>query len=149
MSSRSNSDARRDPMVGVDLDDAEHLGVELALRYVAARGRYAVKAETLPADRDDRRRYIRLDLGEARMSAICSIATMSNPDVHDPTAIVGANIFGEELCHRVPVAGREVRPEAFVDSACRVFQLRRRTAQLVEAGERGVEVGLVEDVRSG
>ena len=48
------------------------------------------------------------------------------------------------LRHGVPVAGREVRPEAFDHSARRVFQPRRRPAELVEARERGVEVGLVE-----
>ena len=45
----------------------------------------------------------------------------------------------------VPVAGSEARLEALGHLACRVFQPRRRTAQFVEAGERSVEVCLVED----
>ncbi len=68
------------------------------------------------------------------------IPTVSDPGVHDPTTIVGGNVVGQHLGHRVPVAGREVRQEALVHSACRVFQPRRRPAELVEAGERGVEV---------
>ena len=50
-----------------------------------------------------------------------------------------------DLRHRVPVAGREVRQEALVHLACRVFQPRRRPAELIEPRERGVEVCLVED----
>ncbi len=70
---------------------------------------------------------------------------MSDPDVHDPTAIVDGKVVGQYLRHRVPVAGREVSLEAVVYSACGVFQLRCRSAEFVEAGERGVEVCLVED----
>ena len=69
---------------------------------------------------------------------------MSDPGVHDPTAIVDGKVVGQYLCHRVPVAGREVCLEAVVYSACRVFQLRCRTAEFVESRERGVEVCLVE-----
>ena len=72
------------------------------------------------------------------------IPTVSDAGIHHPTTIVGGNVVGQYLSHGVPVAGREVRLEALVRSACRVFQLRRRTTELVEPRERGVEVGLVE-----
>ncbi len=41
--------------------------------------------------------------------------------------------------------GREAREVSREYSACRVFQPRHLRVQLVEAGERGVEVRLVED----
>ena len=69
---------------------------------------------------------------------------MLDAGIHDPTAIVDRNVVGEHLGHGVPVAGREIRPEALVHSACRVFQLWRRPTEFVEPRERGVEVGLVE-----
>ena len=74
---------------------------------------------------------------------------MSDPGIHDPTAIVSGNVVGQDLCHGVPVAGREVRQEAFVHSACRVFQPRRLRLQFVEPRERGVEVCLVEYFATG
>ena len=46
-------DARRDPVVGVDLDDAEHLGVERLGPLVAARETDTTEDEALPAGRDD------------------------------------------------------------------------------------------------
>ncbi len=39
-----------------------------------------------------------------------------------------------------------MRLEPFVHLACRVFQPRRLRLQFVEAGERGVEVRLVENL---
>ena len=56
---------------------------------------------------------------------------------------------GEELCHGVPVAGREVGPIPLIHLACRVFQSPRVRLQFVESGERGVEVCLVEDFAAG
>ncbi len=81
----------------------------------------------------------------ARMSAICGIPTVSDTRVHHSTTIVQGNVIGQHLRHGVPVAGREARLEALDHSACRVFQPRRRPAELVEPGERSVEVCLVED----
>ena len=46
-------DARRDPVVGVDLDDAEHLGVERLGPLVAAREADTTEGEALPAGRND------------------------------------------------------------------------------------------------
>ena len=47
---------------------------------------------------------------------------------------------------RVPVAGREVRMEALVHLGCRVFQPRCRPAEFLEPRERGLEIGLVENL---
>ena len=48
-------DARRDPLVGVDLDDAEHLGVERLGPLVSAREARTTEHEALAAGRDDGR----------------------------------------------------------------------------------------------
>ena len=85
-----------------------------------------------------------LYLGEASHVRHLHIATMSDPGVHDPTAIVSANSSAQISAMASQSRAAIVRPEAFVHPACRVFQLRRRSAELVESGERGVDVGLVE-----
>ena len=51
-------DERRDPVVGVDLDDAEHLGVERLGLLIAAREAGTTEGEALPAGRDDGRRQV-------------------------------------------------------------------------------------------
>ena len=53
MSSRSNVTTCHDPVVGVDLDDAEHLGVERLGPLVSAREADTTEGEALPAGRDD------------------------------------------------------------------------------------------------
>ena len=107
--------------------------------------RYATEGEALAAGRDDGRRHVRdPDVGDRPHVRDLDISTVSDARVHDPTAIVSGNVVGQYLRHGVPVAGREVRPEALGYSACRVFQPRRRRTEFVEARERGVEVGLVE-----
>src|SRR6516225_3332608 len=53
--------------------------------------------------------------------------------------------IGEDLRHRVPIAGGEVRVHALAYPRCRVFQPRRLRSQFVKARERGVKVCLVED----
>ena len=84
------------------------------------------------------------EVGDCPHVGDLGIPTASDPGVHHPTTIVIGNVVGHDLGHGVPVAGREVRLEALVYSACRVFQPRRRPTELVEPGERGVEVCLVE-----
>ena len=42
-----------------------------------------------------------------------------------------------------------MRHEALGDLACRVFQPRSRSAELIESGERGVQFILVEDLAPG
>ena len=79
------------------------------------------------------------------MSCDRGISTVSDPGVHDPTAIVDASMSSANISAIASqVAGREVRLEALVHSACRVFQPRCRPAEFVEPRERGVEVCLVE-----
>ena len=148
MSSRSNSDDRRDPVVGVDLDDVEQLGVErLGRRWSRIDTRIRLSDEAFPAGRNDvRRRDRNTEIGDCPHVRDLGIPTTSDPGVHHPTTIVMRNVVGQDLGHGVPVAGREVRPEAFGYSACCVLQPRRRPAELVEPGERGVEVGLVEEL---
>ena len=50
----------------------------------------------------------------ARMIRDLGIATVSDPGAHHPPTIVAANVVGQHLGHRVPVARREVRQEALV-----------------------------------
>ena len=108
-------DERRDPLVGVDLDDAEHLGVERLGPLVAAREAGTTEGEALPAGRNDGRRHVRdPDVGDRPHVRDFGIPTASDPGVHDSTAIVDGNVVGQYLRHRGPVAGREVRLEALV-----------------------------------
>ena len=53
MSSRSNATHGRDPVVGVDLDEAEHLGVERLGPLIAPEETVTTEDEALPAGRDD------------------------------------------------------------------------------------------------
>ena len=82
----------------------------------------------------------------ARMFAIMGISTAPDPAVHHPTAIVGKKCRRPTSRPCVPLAGREVLPEALAHLACRVFQPRRLRLQFIEAGERGVQVCLVEEL---
>ena len=145
MSSRSNADARHDPVVGVDLDDAEDLGVERRGPLVAAREAVTTEDEALAAGRNDGRRDVRdPEVGDRPHVYDLGIPTVSDPRAHHATTIVTAIVVGQDLRHRVPVARREVHVESLVHLACCVFQPRRRPAELFESRERGVDVCLVE-----
>ena len=140
-------DDRHDPLVGVDLDDVEDLGVERLGPLVALEYRARLRTRCSP------RVAMTVDVTSVTpRSAIAAhlcdhgIPTVSDARVYHSTAIVAGNVVGQHLGHRVPVAGREVRPDALVHSACRVFQPRCRSAELIEPRERGVEVCLVEDL---
>ena len=76
------------------------------------------------------------------------ISTMCDPGVHHPTAIVNCEIVGQYLGYRAPVVGRSARREMRV-SWLPCFQPRRLRLQFVKAGERGVEVCLVEYFAAG
>ena len=52
-------DACHDPLVGVDLDDAEHLGVERLGPWSRPEKRIRLEGEALAAGRNDGRRYVR------------------------------------------------------------------------------------------
>ena len=88
--------------------------------------------------------FVEPEVGDRSHVRDFGIPTASDARVHDPTAIIGDNVVGQYLGQRVPVAGREVRPEALGHLACRVFQPRRRPTELVEPRKRGVDVCLVE-----
>ena len=147
MSSGSNWTRRRDPVVGVDLDDVEHLGAE-PRPLVAYEKRTRVRARRSPrvAMTDD----VTLSAPSsaiARMFAISGIPTVSDAGIHDPTTIVVDDVVGLRCRPWRPSRGpRSTSTGALVHSACRVFQPRRRTAELVEPRERGVEVCLVEEL---
>ena len=93
---------------------------------------------------DGRRHVVDPEFGDGSHVRDLGISSVSDSGVHDPSTIVDGDVLGQYLCHRAPVTGREVRPEALVHLACRVFQPRRRTTEFVEPRERGVEVCLVE-----
>ena len=77
------------------------------------------------------------------------VATMSDSRAHHSTAIVIGEDVAQYLRHGVPLAGRKARQEALSHLACRVFQPRRRSAQLFELRERGVEVSFIEYLHAG
>ena len=81
----------------------------------------------------------------ARMFAISASRPCRTPAFTTRRRSSCEHVVGQHLGHGVPVAGREARLEALVHSACRVLQPRRRRLELVESGECGVEVGLVEN----
>ena len=130
MSSRSNDDERVDPVVGVDLDDAKDLGVERLGPLIAAREAGTVEDEALPAGRNDGRRYV-LDPDVGDRPHVRDLGFPSavgrrrpRPDGDRHWKMSSASISAM----RVPVAGREIRQEAFGHLACRVFQPPRLLA---------------------
>ena len=89
MSSGSNSDERRDPVVGVDLDDAR--APRCGTPRAPGRGpsRPTTEGEALAAGRNDGRRHVRdPDVGGRPHVRDLGIPTVSDPGVHHPTAIV-------------------------------------------------------------
>ena len=109
MSSGSNDDACRDPLVGVDLDDAERLGAECFGPLVSAREAVTTEGEALAAGRNDGRRHLLdAEVGDRPHVYDLGIATVPEPGIHHATAIVNRDVVGHHFGHRVPVAGREV-----------------------------------------
>ena len=84
----------------------------------------------------------------ARMFAMFGFSTVQDTGAHYPSAILDGYVVGQYLRHCVPVASREVRLEALVHLACRIFQPRCQRVELIESRERGVEVDLVEHLAS-
>ncbi len=72
------------------------------------------------------------------------VSAVSDSRAHHLSAIITGKVVGQNLRYGVPVACREVRQEALRRLACRVFQPWRPRLQFFKAGERGVEVCLVE-----
>ncbi len=90
-------DMRRDPLVGVDLGNAEHLDAELALPLVGVRGTDMSEGEELPAGRNDGRRNVRPTLLQGSHVCDHDIATVPEPGIHHGTAIVDETLVGEDL----------------------------------------------------
>ena len=103
--------------------------------------------KAFPAGRNDGRRHVRdPEVGDRAHVRDLGVPTVPDPRVDHSTAIVSGKVVGQHLRHGVPVAGREVRQEAFGHLAGRVFQPRRRPGELIEPRDRGVEVCLVEEL---
>ena len=139
-------EARDDAVFCVNLEDVEHLDAEFVRPHPMVPGADMSEGEARPAGRKGgRRNLFETHLGGRSHFRYVIIATVLDAGVHDPTTIICENVMGGQFRHRVPVAGREVGPEALVHLSCRVFQSPCLRMQLVELRERGIEVGLVED----
>ena len=145
----SNSDARRDPLVGVDLGDAEHLGVERLGPLVRPKKRLRLRARRSPrvAMTSDVM-SLDADLGGRPQACDLGISTASDAGVHDATAIVDRDVVGIISAmasqSRAAKCVRNVRPPGLPR-----FPAAAPAAELVEPGERGVDVCLVEESRCG
>ncbi len=102
--------------------------------------------EALPAGRNDGRRHVRdTKIGDRPHVRDFGISTVSDTRVHHPTTIVAGKVVGQYLRHRVPVAGREVRPRSARVTRLAAFSSRgagRLSSSKLR--ERGVDVCLVE-----
>ena len=96
MSSRSNAIVRRDPVVGVDLDDVEHLGVERIAALIAARERTRLRARRSPrvATTVDVM-FLAPTSAIARMFAIAASRPCRIACVHDPPTVLGDYVVGQ------------------------------------------------------
>ena len=146
MSSGSNDDVRHDPPVGVDLGDAERLGVECLGPLVAAEEADTTEHKALAAGRNDGQTSVR---AQCRRSPAClryrrldRVGYLHSPPDGDRRWRGHRRVVPPWR----PSRGPRSSPKRCGDLTCRVFQPRRRWIQLVEAGERGVDVGLVEEL---
>src|ERR1700678_3184594 len=81
-------DHRREFLVGVDLDDHEHLGKERFDPFVATREGNTHEDKVPPAGRDDAPRYVcGPQLGDRPHVSHLGVSTMSDSRAHHPTAI--------------------------------------------------------------
>ncbi len=141
MSSRFEDDGGGQPVVGVDLDDAEHLSGDLTRCRAARRGTNANECKTLLAGRyDGRRKALESDLGHRSHVRDMGSATAQDIGVDNPTAIVCAAVIGDYLGHRSPLVVREVLPKTLGHLARRVFQSPCLRLQFLKSGERRIEV---------
>ena len=72
------------------------------------------------------------------------ITVLSDACIHRPTTILGSDVLGQDVGEGFPFAGRKASQKSLIHLAGRVFQPRRRPAELIEPRDRGVEVCLVE-----
>ena len=145
MSSRSNETRAAIRPSAINLDDAERLGTECFGPLVSTHEAVATQGESLAAGRNDGRHHLsHAEVGGRPHVYDLGIATAPKTGIHHATTIVNRDGVGHRFGHRDPVTAREVSLEAVVDSACRVFQPRRLTPELIEAGDCGFDVCLVE-----
>src|SRR5271168_3860205 len=105
--------------------------------------------KALPPGRNGSRRHVRVPyVGDRPQVRYLGVSTMPDSRTHHPTAIVTGKVVGECLRYDGPIAARELRQKAVGRSACHVFQTRRRPIKLVERCECGVELCLVEQLKS-
>ena len=101
--------------------------------------------EAPAAGRNDGRRHVRdPDVGGRPQLFDLGIPTVSDPGVYDPTTIV---VEMSSASISAMASQSRTAKHAWMRSyglACRVFEPPRLRLQLIEAGERGVEVCLVE-----
>ena len=109
---------------------------------VADSDRVTSEDEALSAGRNGGRRYVLYpDVGDSPQVRDFGISTVSDAGVHYATTIVHVNVVSEQLCHRLPVAAREVCDVALDHSACVVFRQSRPRLCFLKAAVRGVEFG--------
>ncbi len=142
-SSRSNTTTPAIRSSASTSDDLE--GIVLNRLGIRARHANSCEGEALAAGcQDARHRHREADINGCLSIFDVGISTMQDPGVHYPPAIVDRDVLGRYLSHGVPLAGSNVRVKALEYTRCGVFQPRRRSAELVEPRDRGVEVSLVE-----
>ena len=111
MSSTSNVTDRRELLVGVDLDDHEHLGKERFDPFVATREGNTHEDKVAPAGRDDGRRYVcGPQLGDRPHVRDLGVSTMSDSRAHHPTAIVTRKVRRPESPPWQPSRGPRSAP---------------------------------------
>ena len=119
-------------------------------RHAAVDDTETSEGKALAAGRDDGRRHGRcLTSATTRMFAMCTSRPCRIPAFttrrRSSVKMSSASISAKAAQSRAAKCARN----RSTHSACRVFQPRRLRLQFLKAGERGVEVCLVEDLRSG
>ena len=147
---RVEHDDCHDLSVPPDLGDAQRLALKCLCALVTGRPSDATENETLPSGRDELRNSDRdPEVGGLTQFRNHDITTRPQPGIHHATAIVAKTVVGQNVGHRRPVLGAQVRKEAFGRLACGVLKPPCLQVQLVEPGERGVEVFLIEQLDTG
>jgi hypothetical protein len=137
---------RHDPLVGVNLDNAEHFDAEITLRQVAVWGTDTGQGEALSAERNDGRRYTCHSLGKSSNIRDHGIAAFPDTDIRHAPVIVDKTIVGQHLGYCQPISGSDMGKEAVCCSARRILWGAHLRAQFLKAGERGVYVCLVKNL---
>src|SRR5208283_1658690 len=90
-------DALNDPVVGVDLNNVEHLGADFAGPHAAGRTADTNEGEARSAGRhDDRRDSLGPHFGDGSHFRDVVISTVPDAGIHDSTTIFCGNIVGEQ-----------------------------------------------------